>query len=133
MKQRSPFERAGRTVIKGPLNSRFMARPSKAHRPKRRWIGVELAPHYAGRAHIEAKMADLFEVKVRLMDVVPAHEREGESGVAIFGVTLAVAPSVRQVLADDEAWTAHGMRSLTTSGKIRLVRERLGLPRPPRR
>ena len=78
-------------------------------------------------------MADLFDVKVRLMDVVPAHAREGDLGVAIFGVTLAVAPSVREVLAHDETWAAHGLRSLTTSGKIRLVRERLGLPRPPRR
>ena len=110
-----------------------MARPSKAHRPKRRWIGVELASHYAERDQVEAKISRLFDAKVRLMDVVPAQEREGDVGVAIFGVTLAAAPSVREVLAHDEAWASHGMRSLTTSGKIRLVRERLGLPRPPRR
>ena len=110
-----------------------MARPSKAHRPKRRWIGVELGSHYTERGQVEAKMAEMFDVKVRLMDVLPANKRGTEVGVAILGVTLAVAPVVRDVLAQDEVWAEHGMRSVTTSGKIRLVRERLDLPRPPRR
>lgn len=131
--RRLPFERAGRTVIKGPPKLCFMARPSKAHRPKRRWIGVELGPHYVERGQVEAKVAEMFSVKVRLMDVLPAQERNGKFGVAILGVTLAVAPAVRDVLADDQVWAEHGMRSVTTSGKIRLVRERLELPRPPRR
>ncbi|DAC17667.1 MAG TPA: hypothetical protein HA276_03495 [Candidatus Poseidoniaceae archaeon] len=110
-----------------------MARPSKAHRPKRRWIGVEVGSHLTERAHIEKVLEAMFDVNVRLMDVVPAHQRDADEGVAILGVTLAVAPVVRAALADDSAWTTHGLRSVTTSGKIRLVRERLGLPRPPRR
>ena len=133
MNRRSAFERAGRTVIKDGLNQPCMARPSKAHRPKRRWIGVELGPQFADRDHIEQTLAELFEVKVRLMDAVPAAQRADDVGLAILGVTLAVAPEVRAVLEDASTWSTHGMRGVTTSGKIRLVRERLGLPRPPRR
>jgi hypothetical protein len=92
-----------------------------------------LGSHYTEREQVEAKMAEMFDVKVRLMDVLPADKRGTEVGVAILGVTLAVAPAVRDVLAKDEVWAEHGMRSVTTSGKIRLVRERLNLPRPPRR
>ncbi|MGB1431540.1 MAG: hypothetical protein ACPHK3_00145 [Candidatus Poseidoniaceae archaeon] len=110
-----------------------MARPSKAHRPKRRWIGVELGPQFEDRAQIEDALGALFEVKVRLMDALPAAKRDGQVGVAILGVTLAVAPEVRAVLEDASTWSNHGLRGITTSGKIRLVRERLGLPRPPRR
>ena len=92
-----------------------------------------MGSHYTERGQVEAKMADMFDAKVRLMDVLPANKRGAEVGVAILGVTLAVAPAVREVLAGDEVWAEHGMRSVTTSGKIRLVRERLDLPRPPRR
>ena len=92
-----------------------------------------MGSHYTERGQVEAKMAEMFDVKVRLMDVLPANKRGTEFGVAILGVTLAVAPVVRDVLAQDEVWAEHGMRSVTTSGKIRLVRERLDLPRPPRR
>ena len=133
MNRRFAFERAGRTVIKDGLNQPSMARPSKAHRPKRRWIGVELGPQFEERAQIEDVLGALFEVKVRLMDALPAAKRDGQVGVAILGVTLAVAPEVRAVLEDASTWSNHGLRGITTSGKIRLVRERLGLPRPPRR
>ncbi|MEC8311843.1 MAG: hypothetical protein VXZ64_03340, partial [Candidatus Thermoplasmatota archaeon] len=133
MMERSAFERAGRTVINDGLNQPIMARPSKAHRPKRRWIGVELGPRFTSRQDIEQALADLFPVKVRLMDAVPAAKRDHDVGLAILGVTLAVAPTVRSVLEDASTWLDHGMRGVTTSGKIRLVRERLGLPRPPRR
>ena len=133
MNRRFAFERAGRTVIKDGLNQPSMARPSKAHRPKRRWIGVELGPQFEERAQIEDVLGALFEVKVRLMDALPAAKRDGQVGVAILGVTLAVAPGVRAVLEDASTWSNHGLRGITTSGKIRLVRERLGLPRPPRR
>ncbi|MGB0727953.1 MAG: hypothetical protein ACPGR0_06620 [Candidatus Poseidoniaceae archaeon] len=110
-----------------------MARPSKAHRPKRRWIGVELGPRFASRQDIEEALAEMFSVKVRLMDAVPAAKRDEAVGLAILGVTLAVAPTVRAVLENASTWSEHGMRGITTSGKIRLVRARLGLPRPPRR
>jgi hypothetical protein len=36
------------------------------------------------------------------------------------------------MLESETALEQHGLKSLTTSGKIRLVRERLGLPRPKR-
>ena len=70
MNRRFAFERAGRTVIKDGLNQPSMARPSKAHRPKRRWIGVELGPQFEHRAQIEDALGALFEVKVRLMDAL---------------------------------------------------------------
>ena len=58
--------------------------------------------------------------------------RRPEHGLAILRVDLIDAPTIRAVLEDNEALATHGFESLTTSGKIQLVRRRLGLRRPKR-
>jgi hypothetical protein len=83
---------------------------------------------------------------VRLMDFLPSNERaqrcvehentlanDREGGLAILQVPLKDISVLREHLKHSEALSRHGMVSLSTSGKIRLVRERLGLPKPTRR
>ncbi len=57
-------------------------------------------------------------------------KRTDDVGFAIICILLSQYEEVRNVL---ESGDNHGLRSLTSSGKIRLVRKRLGLPKPPRR
>jgi hypothetical protein len=122
-------------------------RLSKALRGKRRWVGVEVNASILTREDLEARLTQLKQTHqwqaLRLMDFQNAERRRiGESeqnrvkvsenaGVAILQVSLQDYPDLRQAL--EAANEAHGLRSLTSSGKIRLVRQRLGLPKPPRR
>ncbi|MEK9651324.1 MAG: hypothetical protein VW102_03915 [Poseidonia sp.] len=122
-------------------------RLSKALRGKRRWVGVEVDASILTREDLEARLTHLKQTHqwqaLRLMDFQNAERRRtGESeqnrvkvsenaGVAILQVSLQDYPDLRQAL--QAANEAHGLRSLTSSGKIRLVRQRLGLPKPPRR
>jgi hypothetical protein len=52
--------------------------------------------------------------------------------LAVIRIQLKDAPLLRRLLESSSALEQHGLQSLTTSGKIHLVRERLGLPRPKR-
>lgn len=124
-------------------------RLSKALRGKRRWVGVEVDAAIFTREDLEARLTQLTQAHhmqaLRLMDFHNAERRRtGESeqipvkvsenaGVAILQVSLQDYPDLRQALEAANANETHGLRSLTSSGKIRLVRQRLGLPKPPRR
>lgn len=124
-------------------------RLSKALRGKRRWVGVEVNASILTREDLEARLMQLKQTHqwqaLRLMDFQNAERRRtGESeqnrvkvsenaGVAILQVSLQDYPDLRQALEAANANEAHSLRSLTSSGKIRLVRQRLGLPKPPRR
>ena len=57
-------------------------------------------------------------------------KRTDNVGFAIICVLLSQYNDVRNVL---ESGNVHGLISLTSSGKIRLVRERLGMLKPRRR
>lgn len=107
------------------------ARVSKARRGKRRWIGLEVASSIRSREACTEALATLEEggPTVRLYDFVPGDEVS--PGRAIIVVRLQHAPAVRAQLQGAFGLDA-GLVALTTSGKIRLVRERLGLERPPR-
>ena len=124
-------------------------RLTKALREKRRWVGVMVDPSCQHREdvekHIHAMTSSLnTEPNIRLMDWWPLDRRSslGEAtpltadhphvGLAILRIHLKDAPFLRGVLESGSALEQHGLQSLTTSGKIRLVRERLGLPRPKR-
>ena len=125
-------------------------RLSKALRQKRRWIGLAVAAHLDHRSGAEevletiARQIDA-EGPVRLMDFLPQSERDdskeatelvaahAHAGLAIVRVDLRDAQRFRAILAREGAMNDHGFTTLTTSGKIRLVRERLGLPKPPKR
>ena len=81
---------------------------------------------------------------LKLMDFRRASDREGgdlsggitsihhDGGLAVLKVPLSGVSELRRCLEGEKAFEQHGMRALTTSGKIRLVRQRLGLPKPNR-
>tara|TARA_B100001564_G_scaffold355811_1_gene368814 strand:- start:668 stop:1057 length:390 start_codon:yes stop_codon:yes gene_type:complete len=126
-------------------------RLSKALRGKRRWIGIGLAPEITSRKQAQEALMNAFEhidaaEGIRLMDF---HEATGEQAQASLahlgldhesGLSFAVlqvphelSESVRVVLQSEDALMEHHVFSITSSGKIRLVRERMALARPPRR
>ena len=113
---------------------------TKALRGKRRWMGVAFRRGIVDRAtagrllhHLDE---DLNTVQpLRLMDFVEpdVHGLDDERWLGILCVRLEDSSSLREALSGEDALDQRGMQSLTTSGKIRLVRERLGLPKPKRR
>jgi len=93
-------------------------KPTKALRPKRRWIGIEVDPALTTRKEVESAVESIAPCKHwRLYDF--------KEGKAILRVRLAAYPAWR------EALVGPALTSVTASGKIRLVRERMGLPKPP--
>jgi len=123
-------------------------RLTKALRGKRRWVGIAFAPSVRSRADAEALVqslkTSLNQPSLRLMDFVPAERRPElctptdtvdsrslEEGLGIVRTPLSTYPLLRTMLGSEIE--ALGAQSLTASGKIRLVRERLGLPQPKRR
>ena len=122
-------------------------RLTKALREKRRWIGVLVEPACMTRSDVEERLDALTMTlepapDVRLMDFFHSEQRHElnttddysaeEGGIAILRIHLKDAPRLRPLLQAEDAIDQHGIRSLTTSGKIRLVRQRLGLPKPKR-
>lgn len=136
-------------MMKRKLLRRVMAkRLTKALREKRRWLGVVVEPACISREDVEERIAALASTTesspdIRLMDFFNAAERaqlkettevsELNGGLAILRIHLKDAPSLRPHLQSQGALQRHGMSSVTTSGKIRLVRQRLGLPTPRRK
>ena len=124
-------------------------RLTKALREKRRWFGLAVSPSCAQRGDVEdliERLAASIEPKpnLRLMDYFSAAERDAsaaptpltasvEGGLAVLRVHLKDAPSIRSQLQREEALEKHGLESLTMSGKIRLVRERMNFSRKPRK
>ena len=114
---------------------------TKALRGKRRWIGLQFGNKITSRQAFQERLnAVLVPLELlhdtRLMDVVPSSDtnpKQPEFGRAILCVRLEDAPKVRGALEPPDAMETLGIQCVTTSGKIRLVRERLDLPRPKRR
>jgi hypothetical protein len=101
---------------------------TKAKRGKRRWIGLKLSPTFTTRSVLEQTLQTIgHEINVskpiRLYDFSPSKEHE-LSGQAIVLLGLKYSNNFREFLSMNPQY---GIESLTTSGKIRLVRERLGL------
>lgn len=125
-------------------------RLSKALREKRRWIGVLVHPRLQDREAVEQTLVKISQQieqhpSLRLMDFFNRDERpklaeqteladqHGEGGLAILRAPLGAMVELRNLLQDNTALETWGIMSLTTSGKIRLVRQRLGLPKPKRK
>jgi len=125
-------------------------RLTKALRGKRRWVGVVFPPSIRNRSEAEARIEELKttlgEPKLQLMDFIPSHRRgeectltemaavlAEETGLGIVRTPLPTYPRLRALIGGEDALQAFGVSSLTASGKIRLVRERLGLPKPKRK
>jgi len=101
-------------------------RLNKAARGKRRWVGLTLVSESASRSDFEDIFAELLKgIEWKLYDLVV--EDDG-SIKAIVRVGLSDCKEANSRLNSLEF-----CETVTTSGKIRLVRERLGISRPPRR
>lgn len=123
-------------------------RLTKALREKRRWVGVLVQPGISTREKAAQAVEDLRIhldlASLKLMDFRSASDRETDDltsdiagthrdgGLAVLKVRLSDVMDLRRCIEGEKAFEKHGMRGLTTSGKIRLVRQRLGLPKPNR-
>ena len=116
------------------------AKVSKAKRPKRRWIGLAIPPnvHSKDELKVEIRMSELSEYKIRIYDFHPPksniavsvceqHRVSNELGIAVICVLHADYTNIREFF---ESHENQNFISLSSSGKVRLVRERLGLPKP---
>ena len=117
------------------------AKLSKAKRPKRRWIGFSFPSSIGSRNELESHFRKLLPetIHFRLYDThffgseVVTNFCELQSikediGLAIVCVHLVDYDLVRHSLSEHTG--EETLNSLSSSGKIRLVRQRLGLPKP---
>ena len=98
-----------------------MGGPSKAKRPKRRWVGI--------RTIDEIDRSDL---KMLLDQIMPSGSVKLYDLQNVGGVNLAI---VRINLKEYPVFISKcrlydRLETITSSGKISLVRDRLGLPKP---
>jgi len=123
-------------------------RLSKALRGKRRWVGIECTAQFDSRSSLAKHLSDLFESieqtgEFELMEFYPAGSEvaidtvsslDGTEprGFGILQIPHSAYEAVRLLFEREDSLSHHGVHSLTSSGKIRLVRERLNLPRPNR-
>lgn len=105
--------------------------PSKAKRGKRRWVGVEFSDASLSRDDaLEIARKYVQSERVRLFDL-----QENPDGTSMIGIIeikhedLAAA----RVNFGELKWNELGIKSLTMSGKISLVRERLNIQKPVRK
>ena len=128
-------------------------RLSKALRGKRRWFGLAIDAGHTTRKDVEKilnKVSSEFEFtkKLRLMDFFNSgsDKKSDESqleaipksinspfGLAIVEVSLESSQKFRELMSQETNISNYGMESLTMSGKIRLVRDRLNLEKPKRK
>ena len=128
---------------------------SKALRGKRRWFGVAVSPQIETRKELENSLQQLQAIlacdkKIRLMDFfsstndvaksahtnlensLPSHSLQGDEGFAIIQVPHEVSAEFRKLLDNESGYSEYSMMSVSMSGKIRLIRQRLNLPKPKR-
>ena len=119
-------------------------RLSKALRGKRRWLGLVFMSMFPDRLSFENHLRSVLEgasipPEIRLMDFYhPQSEKAKEShlssefskahGYAVVEVRHPSYQRVREIFGHEDAMSMYDVRSFTSSGKIRLVRERMGLP-----
>ena len=96
-----------------------MAKVSKANRGKNRWIGLHINQKPISRAVLEDNLGKIMgNINWKLFDLID-HETH----------TLAIlrTPLEDSLEAKEKINSTDGISTLTTSGKIRLVRQRLGI------
>ena len=98
-----------------------MAGPSKAKRPKRRWVGIRISED-VNRDVLNSIIEQIFpSSSAKLYDL----RTIGGENRAIVRINLSeVSDFISKCQSDSR------IETLTTSGKIRLVRDRLDIPKP---
>ncbi len=126
-------------------------RLSKALRGKRRWFGVVIDSRFQTRLDLENSIDFISQEfatskKLRLMDFYNSKNKQSSSlkievfddfpfrpfGLAIIEVPLEYSSKFRELVSNHSIENL-GIISLTSSGKINLVRMRLNLPKPKHR
>jgi len=105
---------------------------SKAKRGKHRWVGLSVDSKIDSRREVESLLVEhLSDISSwRLFDF--AVGLDGQQ-YAIIRVPLSHYSALRsEICKKDNPLVLAGLKSLTSSGKIRLVRQRLGLTKPLR-
>ena len=99
-----------------------MVKPSKALRGKHRWVGLKINQNQLNRDDCRKLLENILdEIKFRMYDCII----EKNSALVIIKVALNDQKKTR-----DSIENSSTTEPLTTSGKIRLVRERLGVSKP---
>ena len=126
-------------------------RLSKALRGKRRWFGLAFDTRFSTRQEMQENLDVIAQdldthKRLRLMDFIGSNHGQNSKfkltqfdgfpfqqfGLAIVEVPLEVSSNFRELVAINMSEKV-GIISLTSSGKISLVRRRLNLPKPIRR
>tara|TARA_B100000900_G_scaffold414781_1_gene442486 strand:+ start:15867 stop:16259 length:393 start_codon:yes stop_codon:yes gene_type:complete len=126
-------------------------RLSKALRGKRRWFGLAFDSRFLTRQDMQENLDVIAQKldtdkRLRLMDFIGLNHEPNSKfeltqfddfpfqqfGLAIVEVPLEVSSNFRELVAINKSEKV-GIISLTSSGKISLVRRRLNLPKPVRR
>lgn len=123
-------------------------RLTKALRGKRRWVGIECTSQFESRSSLGGHLSSLFDSiehisTFRLMEFYPANsdvaiatvtalDGDEPRGFGILEIPHPAYEEVRSLIESEDSFSNYAVRSITSSGKIRLVRERLHLPRPNR-
>jgi hypothetical protein len=107
-------------------------RLTKALRGKRRWFGIHVDGQFSTRNQLTNHLNMLsskweLTKPLRLMDFDFSSARE--LSLAIIEVKLQDSKLLRTNIEDENSIKNFGIKSITTSGKIRLVRDRLNLPK----
>ena len=107
-------------------------RLTKALRGKRRWFGIHVDGQFSTRNQLTNHLNMLsskweLTKPLRLMDF--DFSTEGGLSLAIIEVKLQDSKLLRANIGDEKALDVFGIQSITASGKIRLVRDRLNLPK----
>jgi len=111
----------GEIVKLQPLRM-HMVRPSKALRGKHRWVGLKINQNHLNRDACRKLLENILDgIKFRIYDC----NVEKNTALIIIKVALNDQKKTR-----DSIEKFSTTETLTTSGKIRLVRERLGLSKP---
>ena len=129
-------------------------RLSKALRGKRRWIGILVSNRYQTRSSLNGlivSIASTFQSDrpIKLMEFHPSESDTAKTAlehlntttelaardveVAILQVPLELTKGIRALIETEDAIQKMEIKCITTSGKIRLVRERMSLPKPSRK
>ena len=99
-----------------------MVNPSKALRGKHRWVGLKINQNGLNRNACHKLLENILdEIKFRMYDCIT----EKNSALVIIKIALSDQKKTR-----DSIENSSTTEPLTTSGKIRLVRERLGVSKP---
>ena len=96
-----------------------MAKISKAKRGKNRWIGLHINQKPISRTILEGNLGNIMgDINWKLFDLIDAEIHT----LAVLRVSLEDSLEAKKKINSID-----GISTLTTSGKIRLVRQRLGI------